>query len=336
MNYFICHEWDNTKRNHAGMVHLCKEIQRIDKENVRVFVITDYFLMGKRIPFLTNFLYGVVALYLLIIVKVGDQLYLMEFLFPSRNQGIISKWIRRFRPGVRILAVPHLVPDTLEELFPQRGVIIDWIKNVDKVVTLGSSLTNYLVSIGVPEGKVLTSFHYVDDKFYYGRGQQLIVNTPIEIMIMGNMKRNTKLIGEIVSETPEVIYHYCKGMTKERFPFEELKNVRVYGFLKEEELRDLMERADVSLNVMEDTIGSNVITSSMAMGMAIIASDVGSIRDYCSEQNALFCLSRQDFISAINTLSSPRVLEMKTSSAKMAKRFCVDNFYLDIKNAVAS
>lgn len=47
-----------------------------------------------------------------------------------------------------------------------------------------------------------------------------------------------------------------------------------------------MAKADLSLNVMEDTVGSNVITTSMAMGLGLIVTDVGSIRDYCDESNA--------------------------------------------------
>lgn len=70
--------------------------------------------------------------------------------------------------------------------------------------------------------------------------------------------------------------------------FPKTPNVELKGFLEEDELRHQMDIADVSLNVMEDTVGSNVITTSMAMGLAMIVSDVGSIRDYCNDANALF------------------------------------------------
>ncbi|UVV76520.1 glycosyltransferase family 4 protein [Bacteroides fragilis] len=59
-----------------------------------------------------------------------------------------------------------------------------------------------------------------------------------------------------------------------------------------------MNKADVSLNIMKDTIGSNVIVTSMAMGLAMVVSDVGSIRDYVDESNGLFCLTSKDFIIA--------------------------------------
>ena len=36
-----------------------------------------------------------------------------------------------------------------------------------------------------------------------------------------------------------------------------------------------MNDSDISLNVMKDTIGSNVICTSMATGLAMVVSDVG-------------------------------------------------------------
>ena len=49
-----------------------------------------------------------------------------------------------------------------------------------------------------------------------------------------------------------------------------------------------MANADISPNVMEDTVGSNVIVTSLAMGLAMICSNVGSIKDYCDDSNTIF------------------------------------------------
>ena len=89
-----------------------------------------------------------------------------------------------------------------------------------------------------------------------------------------------------------------------------------------------MDIADVSLNVMEDTVGSNVITTSMAMGLAMIVSDVGSIRDYCNDANALFCQNNvEQFVRAIKKLQNnlQLVLRMKKASLENSKRLQIDN-----------
>lgn len=95
-----------------------------------------------------------------------------------------------------------------------------------------------------------------------------------------------------------------------------------------EELRQLMRECPVSLNVMKDTIGSNVIVTSMAMGQAMVCSDVGSIRDYCDDSNCIFCVTLQDFSSALRHLKNDKaaLLNMRESSLKKSEHFMLRNF----------
>ena len=89
-----------------------------------------------------------------------------------------------------------------------------------------------------------------------------------------------------------------------------------------------MEKANVSINVMEDTIGSNVITNSMSMGLAMIVSDVGSIRDYCNESFAIFCDNNlQSFKEAVKKLNSDkeRVARMQNNALIASKSLSVEN-----------
>ena len=79
----------------------------------------------------------------------------------------------------------------------------------------------------------------------------------------------------------------------------------MYNYLSEEILLEKIQSADNNLSVMTDTIGSNTIVSSMSCGLAQICSDVGSIRDYCNDSNALFCDNVEDsFVEAIKKLTS--------------------------------
>ena len=90
-----------------------------------------------------------------------------------------------------------------------------------------------------------------------------------------------------------------------------------------------MLESDISLNVMDDTIGSNVIVTSLAMGLALICSDVGSIRDYCDESNTIFCENSVDsFCEAIRSLSCNRqlVFDMKCAAHKRAESLTISIF----------
>ena len=82
-----------------------------------------------------------------------------------------------------------------------------------------------------------------------------------------------------------------------------MKNVTLYGFLDEKDLLALMQKCQVSLSILHDTVGSNVITTSMACGLVNVVSDVGSMRDYCDESCAILCDTQEDFIKALDQLS---------------------------------
>lgn len=107
------------------------------------------------------------------------------------------------------------------------------------------------------------------------------------------------------------------------------------GYLPEDELRNLMDISDVSLNIMEDTVGSNVITTSMAMGLAMIVTDVGSIHDYCDESNTIFCNNNvNSIVKAIQKItSSPKdMYNMKTSSIAKSKLLRIESINTWFKN----
>lgn len=145
---------------------------------------------------------------------------------------------------------------------------------------------------------------------------------------MGMLQRNYFMVAEVVKRCPNVHWVICRGKANVDELFSSIPNVELKGFLAEDELRRQMDMADVSLNIMEDTVGSNVITTSMAMGLAMVCSDVGSIRDYCDETNALFCDNNVDvFVEAINQLvqDPERVEAMKSASLQKSKRLTIEN-----------
>jgi glycosyltransferase involved in cell wall biosynthesis len=113
--------------------------------------------------------------------------------------------------------------------------------------------------------------------------------------------------------------------------FAGLENVKLYGFLSEDELLALMQSCSVSLSVLEDTIGSNVITTSLAVGLAQVVSDVGSIRDYCSTDDTIFCSDTDSYINAIQKLDNDRalLLDMQSSAFQKSVSFSKELFLED-------
>lgn len=345
MKYLIVQDWPNTSGNHAGMVHMCRLLTNLYPEKYKVVVMKDlpthhykrFVLIRKTVSFIYKY-YGshnlMLKKYLYLCrdiwpaVKAGDEFFLLEYLFPGVSQYKLAKYIRTHYPGVHIYGLAHLTPTILDSIFFFGSVIRKWVAPLDKILTLGTSLSRYLQDKGnLSEQKISTGFHYVDS-IYYHREHFPDVGK-VTIIIMGSLQRNFQLIASIVKKVPEVNWIICQGSSHYESLFADCPgNISLKGFMSEDELRQLMSESDLSLNVMVDTVGSNVITTSMAMGLGLIVSDVGSIRDYCSAENAVFCKNEVDsFVSAIKPLvtDKERVDNMKRASCRMAESLNVRN-----------
>ena len=340
MKYLICQDWFNTSNNHAGMRYLCQYLEiKYPKEYATIIITQPKGNYGKnrlinkikylRIKYLLKKKNIQAAQNLLPLLQSSDKIFLMEYLDPGVNQYIIARIIRKKFPNITIYGMSHLVPPKIEKLF-SNNQFQKWIKEINRVITLGNSLSNYFISRGVPEEKIVTTFHYIDQFYLLPQVQK---HNEFTIIAMGSQMRNIELLSQIVKCNQNVKFIICQGNNnlKEKFPG---SNVILVPFVPEEELRELMQQADVSLNVMYDTIGSNVIVTSMGMGLAMICSNVGSIKDYCDKTNTFFCNNLEDFNQAIQQLrNNPSVLlSMKESSRVKALKFSINNFHTDINN----
>lgn len=349
MIYLICQDWSNTSNNHAGMKYLCNRLQDLHPELYRSFVIPSY--VDERIfskNCIIRKLQMAYARYqtksfcrrlvkdLMYSLRPGDTVFLTEYLERLSPMKYLADEISSRCLFVKIWAIIHLVPQKLSQSFPNENQIVGWLKNISLAFTFGHSLSDYLISIGVDKSKIVTTFHYVDD-FYLA---QLISRKSecVNVIAMGNQARNIELLRRVAEDNPDVHFTICQGVVDMSNIFSGCSNVSLIPFVPEADLRAYMKNADISLNVMQDTIGSNVIVTSMAMGLAMVCSDVGSIRDYCDETNTLFCSndSVKDFSNAITKLSKNLDLlyDMKRSAWDKAKRFSIENFHCAIKKFV--
>lgn len=348
MKYLIVQDWQSTHGNHAGMKHMCDLLVAKYPDEYKVFVKECPRTWKSPRTFMEKIcwrLYGKYAKehylkktypleYLELCspmfsnLKAGDEVFLLEYLLPWASQYELACYIRENYPKVKIYALSHLTGKYFDEMTAKEPDLIQkWAKPVDKLLTLGSSLSSYFEKAGVSKEKISTGFHYVDSD-YYQKQQPMKSNSPLKVIMMGALQRDYGMLAEVVKQCPDVHWIICRGRKNVDDLFPKTPNVELKGFLEEDELRHQMDMADVSLNVMEDTVGSNVITTSMAMGLAMIVSDVGSIRDYCNDANSLSCQNNvEQFVRAIKMLqnNSQLVLRMKKASLENSKRLQIDN-----------
>lgn len=359
MKYLIVQDWQSTHGNHAGMKHMCdllvakyhgeyemyvKECPKLWKspktlvEKIR-WHIYDKYVKRRYINKTYQKEYLELCKPMFSKLKDGDEVFLLEYMIPWVSQYELACYIRKNFPNVRIYALSHLTCKYFDEMTASEPDLVQkWAKPVDKLLTLGSSLSSYFEKAGIPKEKISTGFHYVDSEYYH-KMTEIEVHTPLRVIMMGALQRDYGMLSEIVKCCPNVHWIICRGRKNIDDLFPKTPNVELKGFLEEDELRHQMDIADVSLNIMEDTVGSNVITTSMSMGLAMVVSDVGSIRDYCDKTNACFAsLSKDSFIEIIQTLSgnTERVSNMKIASLKKAKVLNINKLNYWFNNLVST
>lgn len=339
MNYLICQDWINTGNNHAGIKYLCNKLQDLYPTQFVSIVIPDftYTASNSKIVKSLNFRYAKLrhkvyrhrlVRFLKNNLELGDKIFLMEYMEKSAPLLDVARKIKSYNPQIPVFGLVHLVPDKLNKSFPQEQQLNQWVESVDKILTLGHSLTDYFLSKGVKQYKLHTSFHYVDAYYYNSTPRRN--NDIIKVIAMGNQMRNIALLEQIVKANPNVNFIICQGICDMSSTFGDKKNVELLPFITESELRQKMKEADISLNVMTDTIGSNVIVTSLAMGLAMVCSDVGSIRDYCDDTNTIFCDNNDvsQFTCAITLISMDRerLGAMQQSAARSGKSLTIEKF----------
>lgn len=356
MKHLIVQDWATTSGNHAGMMYLCKKMHNLYPTDIKVYSIRDYFYKDYRVNPRKVKLGGFILKILNFIAKKlakrkfsqrihqivneislnihnDDDIIFMEYLEVSYPLVGLAYHLKKNFPKNRLSALIHLVPQKLDSTIDNEKFTY-WMNPIDRIFTFGHSLSDYLVNRGVDNNKVKTVYHYVDSYYHNDNIRVVSENESIKVIAMGNQMRNIQVLQRIIESNKDVKFVICQGLVDMSDSLGRLPNVELLSFVTEDVLRDYMKNADVSLNVMIDTIGSNVIVTSMAMGLAMVNSDVGSIRDYCSDDNAIFCDNNDisTFSKAISTLcrDKSRLNKMKIASSKISKEFTIEKFYAEL------
>lgn len=305
--YIVYYEWPNTAGNHAGMAYLFRSLHSNHKKDIKLIQIPSS--LPRKNKYLQKLYMYALVVYLFVVAK---RVFLTEYLGnASGNQTGIADRLRKWNWSGELLGLVHLSEKHLCELYDSdkisyKSYVSNKLQLLDKVLVFGSSLANFFIRLGYKDQVILT-YHYVDT-LYYKPLMNRDANKPrIQVIAMGSLKRNYADLEYIVKQLPEIDFNICVGNKDIGNLFENLSNAAIYRFIPESELLSLMQKSDVSISVLEDTIGSNVITTSMATGLAQIVSNVGSIRDYLDDSNSILCDKLESFVEALRQLNQDRI-----------------------------
>ena len=330
--YLVPFDWDNFKGNHTAMGSYLADKLASDFSCVKVIKMHEY--SNYYAKFINLFKVLIIAFYLSIRLKKDDKVFLMEYMGRSSFHVELARILRFLRPHAIIYGMVHLPGPFMIELNKTKENVAKRMSYIDKCIVLGSSLEKFLKEeIGYLN--VVTTFHYVDTD-YYKPILDKVYKTPLSVISIGATKRNFSLLRKIVTSLPDVHFQICQGCNDLSQFFDGCNNVELLGFMPEEELLYRMQTCDINLSVMEDTIGSNVITTSLAVGLILVVSDVGSIRDYCSENESYLCKTQLDFIKTIEYLENHKevIPEKRGQAIKRGMTFSYNEFKKSFKKIV--
>lgn len=336
MIYLINLDWPNTSNNHAGIKYLCNKLTELYPNDFRSVTICNFnkSVSNRFLQKICNLVANVKFYYTLYkltykmskVVRKSDVIFLMEYMDMGFSMTYLANKMHKLE--ITVYAMVHLVPHKLDAIFKSTESLISSVDCVDYIFTLGHSLTNYFVNRGIDKQKIVTSFHYVDE--YYLNDKPVRKHKHIKVIAMGNQMRNVDVLKHVVDDNPNVSFIICQGVSDLSSFFCDNSNVELIPFVPEEILRKKMIEADISLNIMDDTIGSNVIVTSLGMGLAMICSDVGSIHDYCDRTNTIFCDNKEvrSFSAAIAYLENNRdvLAKMQECASQKGHVFSIERF----------
>lgn len=324
--------WGNTKGNHAGMYYLARQIRERSGLNVKIIPTPT---KGSRFLYwIYRLLNVLIGCWLSLIVRKNDVVFLMEYLLRETEQSDIA---RILKGRCRVEGIAHLVPERINREYKEEQIQRK-VGYMDRLYVLGTSLRDYFVQKGIPAEKITVTYHYVDTKYYTPSAGTNADNGSLRVICMGNMERNYLALIEIIKSCPEMKFIVCMGKQDISSFFAEVNNVILHGFLDEEQLLRLMQQSDISLNVMKDTVGSNVITTSLACGLAVIASNVGSIGDYVqNRKNGVLFHQVSEAVETLKALDEDRreLLQERAAARKRALEFDLDNFIDWFRNQIS-
>lgn len=334
--YLVYYEFSHTAGNHAGMAYLARYLDENLTQVQLVKNIPQEYKFGK---YLSRIYAILLTYYLKAKLKKNDKIFFMEYLSKGfAHQEVTVDLLRKHGVKNKIYALVHLSGPHLMEVYNSEERLLKKLNRVDKLFVFGSSLKNFIQQLGYKK-EVVRTFHYVDTAYYKPLPpQEAKAPAGLQVISMGSLKRNFTQLQEIVAGSPDVTFHVCMGKSNLGSIFEKLPNARLYGYMEESELLALMQICDVNLSVLEDTIGSNVITTSLAVGHIQVVSDVGSIRDYCDDGNAFFCTETKDFSEALEVLKKDKekVLQMKQNAWQKAATLSKEVFLQDFQDQVVN
>lgn len=201
----------------------------------------------------------------------GEDTYFYTPLWQNKNKDIVATY--------------HYPPDRLSERV-NRAIL----PHLSAIILMSESQRPWFEQY-VPSEKLHVIHHHVNTDFFTPITHEKPA-TPIRIMSVGGILRDTVLLLEVAKELTKTF-----GESNIEFDLlmnpsankelSEMPNVKFHSSISDEALRSLYQNCDVGFMPLLDCTANNAVLEMMACGKAIVSTDVGGISDYLDDAGAI-------------------------------------------------
>ena len=206
---------------------------------------------------------------------------------------------------------------------------VKWItKNSDIVFSLGGGVNKILKSLDVNENKIVQSFNGISRKFIVDN-VRIKSNSRLKILFIGRNERRKgykELCNAInMNNYKPVDFHFIGPFIKSDQITSSFHSIKYHGLVDDINIKkDIIDNCDVLICPSFSEGMPTVILEGMSRGLAIIATDVGSVSLLVNEKNGVLIKnlspkSINESIYYIQTLENENLLKLKLCSIEKLK-----------------
>jgi glycosyltransferase involved in cell wall biosynthesis len=225
---------------------------------------------------------------------MGGRFDIVHFLDGEHSGRFLPQFLKRVgRRRIKSIATFHQPPDVAKDVLHAKS--LRWL---DHIVLVSPSQLSFFRE-HVDEERLSVILHGIDTEFFCPNARPQDSDR-LRCITVGHWLRDWQTFAAVAGALPDVQFDV---VTNGELAIRDLPNVVVHRSVDDLELANLYRAADIVFLPLLQSTANNALLEGMATGLAVVATDLESVRAYIPGSDALLVPGRaEDFIGAIRAL----------------------------------
>ena len=228
---------------------------------------------------------------------------IVHFLDGEHSGRFLPRFLKRAgRTRIKTVATFHQPPELAKHLLHAES--LGWF---DQIVLVSPSQLSFF-SEHVEEERLNVILHGIDTDFFCPASRSNDSDR-VRCITVGHWLRDWQIFAAVAGAMPDVQFDVVANRNLE---IENLPNVQVHRSIDDLELANLYRAADILFLPLLQSTANNALLEGMASGLAVVTTDLESVRAYLPEGDGLLLRGQaEDFVHAIRSLQADPVLRQE-------------------------